>query len=166
MRKRPDLAERNRQRARHGNYRNNEPSGAWRSWRSMNQRVRRNKDAARYRDRGITVCERWRTFENFLADMGPRPSGCSIERIDNARGYEPGNCRWATVREQSQNRRSSRLVTVGTETLCVAEWARRLGVSRQTVRHRLEAGWAPETAVTTPASKKENSRWQPRQQSN
>lgn len=79
----------------------------WQSWTSMRRRC---KDTKRqnykfYGGRGIKACERWEKFENFLADMGHRPDGTTLDRIDNQKDHGPGNCRWATPKEQSNNRR-------------------------------------------------------------
>lgn len=80
-------------------------------WDGMIQRCTNRNSLAyqNYGGRGIYVCERWMLFENFLADMGVKPAGMSIDRIDNSRGYEPGNCRWATKAEQQQNMRTTKL---------------------------------------------------------
>lgn len=107
----------------------------------------------RYGGAGVKVCDRWNDpqtgFEAFLADMGERPSPRhSIDRIDNARGYEPGNCRWATVTEQANNKRSNHRVTCRGETLTVAQWARRVGMKRDVLKQRLRAGWPAERALT------------------
>lgn len=94
------IAERNR---RHGMRRNR----VYTTWVGMRQRCG-NPNAHAYENyggRGITVCERWRNFQNFYADMGERPPGLTLDRIDNDGNYEPGNCRWATRQVQSQNQR-------------------------------------------------------------
>ena len=105
-----------------------------------------------YGGRGITVCERWReSFGFFLADMGERPSSLhSIDRIDNTRGYEPGNCRWATKEQQMQNTRSTRLITFAGETMGLTAWARKLGLSKESFRFRL-LNWPLNEAITRPA---------------
>ncbi|HEY9737554.1 MAG TPA: hypothetical protein V6D06_14770 [Trichocoleus sp.] len=106
----------------------------------------------RYGGRGIVVCDRWReSFENFYADMGPRPSEQhSIDRINNDGNYEPGNCRWATDKQQSRNTRRNRLLTYNGETLFLDEWAERLSISKHTLQTRLWRGWSVEEAFETP----------------
>lgn len=102
-----------------------------------------------YGSRGISVCDRWRQFENFLADMGPCPSSRhSLDRFPNADGnYEPENCRWATPKEQSRNKRNNRMLTVSGETHCVTEWAEIRSMSMRTILARLNLGWTHEQAV-------------------
>lgn len=117
-------------------------------WQSMMDRCAdpekpRNK---RYAGRGIKVCDRWlHSFENFLADMGHRPSSeHTLERKDNNGDYEPGNCKWATRIEQANNRRTSRYFVIAGERKTVAQWCRHLGLDpdkdRARVLWRLEHG--------------------------
>jgi hypothetical protein len=86
-------------------------SSTYRSWLAMRSRCENpnNIDWQHYGGRGITVCQSWNTFENFLTDMGRRPNGTSIDRINNAGNYEPANCRWASETTQQRNRRNNKL---------------------------------------------------------
>lgn len=125
------------------------------SWYSLRSRCRNPKDHAfhNYGGRGIKVCERWESFENFLADMGPRPSPKhSIDRIDVNGDYCPENCRWATRQEQNSNRRDCHYLTHNGETLTVYEWARRTGLSDGAIRYRMKQGWSVAKTLTTPAT--------------
>jgi hypothetical protein len=124
--------------------------GVYSCWSNMMKRCRGVSDPY-YGGRGIKVCDRWHSFENFLADMGERPVGQTIERIDNDGDYEPSNCRWATRKEQSRNQRKNILVTLNGETLCLSEWAERLNINVGTVRSRIKRyGWSSAKALTVP----------------
>lgn len=107
-----------------------------------------------YGGRGITVCDRWReSFANFLEDMGDKPEGYTLDRIDNDCPYTPENCRWATREEQQSNRQGTRLVTYAGQTLTVAQWARVTGVPASAIYHRIDAGWPIERSLTQPPKK-------------
>lgn len=94
------------------------------------------------------VCDRWlRSFENFLADMGPRPDGCTIDRIENDKNYEPGNCRWGTSEDQNNNRRTTRLFTLNGKTQSMKQWAMEFGLTYTLVRGRIRAGYSIEYAL-------------------
>lgn len=119
-------------------------------WRMLNRcRNPLSQDWKHYGCRGISVCERWQTFEHFLADMGEKPTPKhSIERIDNNGNYEPSNCRWATPHQQQMNKRNNVRVTFKGETMCASELARRLGLKTYTVLSRLRRGYSLEDALT------------------
>jgi hypothetical protein len=105
-----------------------------------------------YGARGVRVCERWLRFANFLADMGEKPAGMSIDRIDVNGNYEPSNCRWATAKEQSLNTRANVRLTYGSETHSVSEWAELTGIDHSTIRKRLQAGWPMKHIFDAPDS--------------
>lgn len=123
---------------------------AWTNLRRRCHATPGNKDYSRYAGRGINVCARWdSSFDNFLADMGESPSAKhSLDRIDNDGDYEPGNCRWATATEQSNNRSFNVRLTFRGETLTTAQWCTKLGIDRSVLCMRLRAGWSTERALT------------------
>lgn len=125
-------------------------------WKSMWDRCQRKNSHSykNYGGRGIAVCPSWRHFSNFLRDMGERPAGFTLERIDNNKGYFPGNCKWATRIEQNRNTRMAKLITFNGETLPQAEWSRRLGGSQSGVGYRLRAGWPIIKALTIPLGRR------------
>jgi len=107
-----------------------------------------------YGGRGIKVCQQWReSFEAFLADMGERPPGKTIDRKNPDGDYDKSNCRWATWLEQQRNRRNNRRLTFSGETLCLVEWAEKTGISEATLYSRLKAGWTAEQSLTLPNSR-------------
>jgi hypothetical protein len=123
-------------------------------WLGMRDRCenRGHKNFRHYGGRGIEVHETWRGvagFDAFFEHIGARPSDShTVERVDNSRGYEPGNVQWVTWTEQANNRRNNHLITLDGETMSAADWARRAGLSRrQIVTNRLAAGWDERAAV-------------------
>lgn len=128
----------------------------YKTWQGIIQRCE-NKNGSAYDDyggRGIKVCERWHQFENFLADMGKRPSPeHSIDRYPNNDGhYEPGNCRWATRKEQQRNRRNTTMVELNGVSKPLQQWAEETGICVETLYSRLfEAKWDVAVALTKPA---------------
>lgn len=117
------------------------------------------KTYSRYGGRGVVVCERWRSFPPFFADMGPRPSPeHTLDRIDNNGNYEPGNCRWATQKQQTRNTSRTQMLEVGGIIRPLADWADFVGLPPSTIRTRLALGWAADAAVHTPLVRKGRAR--------
>lgn len=122
-------------------------------WRSMLQRCGNPNTRVfpRYGGRGISVCERWLDFDNFISDMGPRPSPQhSIERRDNDDGYSPKNCCWATALEQNRNKSGTRLLTHNGVTRTMSQWAKIIGISAGGFQNRIRRGWSISDAITRP----------------
>lgn len=123
------------------------------NWGNMMQRCYNPKapNYQSYGGRGVTVAKVWHTFAGFFRDMGCRPfPKATVERIDNNKGYGPGNCRWATHKDQQQNKRTSRLLTVDGKTLTAVQWAELKGVKKGLIFTRLRRGHDAYTAVNAP----------------
>lgn len=128
-------------------------------WSSMKNRCYNQKDKNAYKkygQRGITVCDEWRfSYESFgdWALNNGYSENLTIDRIDFNGPYEPQNCRWITVKEQNNNRRSNRKLTFNGQTKTVAEWSDFLGVNRSVFQHRLDRGWSVENTLQTPVKR-------------
>lgn len=139
----------------HGHTTEYQTSPTYLSWCGMKLRCTKPSQRS-YKDyggRGITICDRWlNSFESFLEDMGERPPGMTLDRIDVDGNYELGNCRWATTKEQRANQHDDgrRRIEVDGVSRSIAEWAEVLGVGYTTIRARIEAGWPEALAVTAP----------------
>ena len=128
----------------------------FRSWESMKQRCLNPKDPNyhHYGGRGIQVCERWvNSFDSFLADMGQRTSGTTLDRIDVNGNYEPSNCRWATSKVQNNNQRVTKRYAFNGKEMTTAEISEATGVQQRLIVDRLRAGWSLEEALSKPNRK-------------
>ena len=120
------------------------------TWNSMKRRCLLGSQGIKPSYANIKVCERWQEYSNFLEDMGERPEGTSLDRIDVFGDYEPENCRWATLSQQQRNKRSNRTLTYKGVTKSLHDWAEETGVGPATLYKRLtEYGWDPETTLFT-----------------
>ncbi len=140
----------------HGHSIHGKESLTYRIWCYMLRRCtnRNSKEYHYYGGRGITVCERWRKFTNFLEDMGERPEKHQIDRINNDSGYYKENCRWVTSKTNNRNRRNNHLVTYNGKTQCIAAWAEEYGLRYHTLYKRLsKCGWPIHKALTTSVRK-------------
>lgn len=135
----------------------------YRTWVNMKNRCYWGKDKSfgNYGGRGICVCDEWKndyaSFRKWALDSGYREN-LTIDRIDPNGNYEPSNCRWATIREQENNKRNNVLITFDKKTLTATEWARILGIKPITLLHRVHAGWTTEKALLTPVRPKTEAR--------
>jgi hypothetical protein len=126
-------------------------------WQAIKNRCHNPNDKSfqRYGGRGITLCKKWHNSKQFIKDVekeiGLKPtSKHQIDRINNNEGYEPGNIRWVTPKQNSRNTRKNRLFVINGETKCLSEWAEKYNIKVDTVKKRLKRGWKPEQAFSTP----------------
>ncbi len=135
----------------HGHATKKKQSLTYSTWASMLNRTKGNNEHAKKYYGDVIVCERWHSFENFLADMGERPSiKHTLDRIVPDKGYQPGNCRWATHVEQMNNVRTNRLITHKDLTLTQEQWGRKVGLTGTIIHKRLKRGWSVAKTLNTP----------------
>lgn len=137
----------------HSRCRGGRPSSTYKAWELMWSRCSNPRNASweRYGGRGIAVTERWEAFENFLADMGEKPSGLSLDRKDNNGNYSKDNCHWTTWVRQNRNRSDNVRILYGGRYWSRADLADHAGMRRETLARRLDRNWSVVAAVETPA---------------
>ena len=121
-------------------------SGSYQSWQGMKSRCsNKNQDAyKRYGGIGLSFNPSWETFENFVKDMGERPVGMTLDRIDNSKGYSKDNCRWATPAQQNRNTKQNVFITHDGETMCMKDWSNKTGIPYTTIQDRVKKRFTPE----------------------
>jgi len=130
----------------HGHSKRGDKSRAYIIWGNLKFRNKRKKYA------GVTVCKRWTSFENFLKDMGEPPTALhTLDRIDNSKGYSPDNCRWATMKEQQNNRTNNRIISAFGKSQTLQQWSEEAKIDRKTISKRIDRGWSVERALTEKA---------------
>ena len=136
----------------HGHARRGAHTGTYQVWVGMRNRCIYPTviNYKHYGGRGIKVCEAWTKFENFLADMGVRPVGHTLDRRDVNGDYEPSNCEWVLKRKQELNKRNIVFLEYDEKRLCLSEWSRKLGIDRRLLTDRLKLGWSVERTLSTP----------------
>jgi hypothetical protein len=125
------------------------------SWLGMKLRCYKPNRYLNYKRKGIIICEEWLIkpeigFANFLKDMGPCPSGMTLERKDNSKGYNKDNWKWATLSEQQRNRDNNNNITHSGKTQCITSWANEKGIKVRTIRERFRLGWSIRDALEIP----------------
>lgn len=133
----------------HG-HRGKKPTRTYSAYQNMHTRCynKNHKSFITHGARGIIVCDRWHSFPNFLEDMRECPDGLEVERIDNDGNYEPGNCKWGTDEEQSNNKRNNVFIEFNGKEQTISQWARELGMDKTTIRKRLNKGWPTEKVLS------------------
>jgi len=136
----------------HGNAKRKNHSPTYKAWANMRKRCN-TPSCVQYKyygGKGITICQTWDDFAVFLADMGQRPDGMTLDRIDTKKGYSKDNCRWANQTMQVRNRSNTRYVEALGQRMPIAEWAEKTGLTYYTILLRLRRGLTEHDAVTLP----------------
>ncbi|WP_312999668.1 hypothetical protein [Leclercia sp.] len=144
----------------HGHAIDGEETPTYQTWLHMRQRCLNTSNDAyeNYGGRGIGICKEWDSFEKFLTDMGQRPDGMTIDRIDNNKGYYKENCRWADKKTQLTNKRNNHRVEWHGNSYTISQLSSMCGIGHQVLSSRLRLSWSVDKAITTPVKKKSTNR--------